>query len=156
MTTELPDEIRQQHIPSELYALIIEHMPIPCVDVVVVHQNKALLVNRTNHPAKGEWWLPGGRVLKGELLVQTAKRKAREELGVEVHVGPLVHTEETIFLIGPTGIPVHTVNACFYVSPADSLSSISFDHQHDDFRWIEMPDDSLHPYIKRCLIAAGF
>ena len=131
-------------------------MPIPCVDIVVVHQNKALLVNRTNYPAKGEWWLPGGRVLKGELSVQTAKRKAREELGVDVLVGPLVHAEETIFLIGPTGTPVHTVNTCFYVSLVDSLSSLSVDHQHDDIRWIEKLDDSLHPYIKRCLIAAGF
>jgi ADP-ribose pyrophosphatase YjhB (NUDIX family) len=40
------------------------------------------LVFRSSEPVKGVWWLPGGRLLKGETFFAAAQRKAREETGL--------------------------------------------------------------------------
>jgi colanic acid biosynthesis protein WcaH len=37
------------------------------------------MYSRNDPPARGQWWLPGGRVLKGEMMRDAALRKAREE-----------------------------------------------------------------------------
>ena len=31
----------------------------------------------------GEWWVPGGRLFQGESLVEAAKRKLEEEIGID-------------------------------------------------------------------------
>lgn len=60
-------------------------MPIPCVDLIVVNgQNEILMLKRTNDPAKGEWWFPGGRVHFNETRIDAAKRKVKQECGVEI------------------------------------------------------------------------
>src|SRR5688572_24526207 len=65
-------------IPDELYARILDSVPIACVDIAIVARGGVLLVRRKDAPARGEWWVPGGRVLKGEMMRETAARKARE------------------------------------------------------------------------------
>ena len=67
------------NIPQNIYNTIITNMPIACVDVVIFHNNSVLMVKRKDEPAKGEWWIPGGRVVKGEMLKETAYRKAVED-----------------------------------------------------------------------------
>ena len=74
----------QSPISRELYSQILEHMPIPAVDFVLVHNHQVLLALRKDEPAKGQWWIPGGRVLKNETLETAVKRKALQEVGVEV------------------------------------------------------------------------
>ncbi len=44
-------------IPSHEYLLILEKMPVPCVDVVVFHEGKFLVVFRKEGQ---RWWVPGG------------------------------------------------------------------------------------------------
>lgn len=62
-------------------------MPIVCVDCLVVNERgEFLLVRRVNEPLRGEYWLPGGRVRKGERLTDAVHRKMREEIGVDVDV----------------------------------------------------------------------
>jgi ADP-ribose pyrophosphatase YjhB (NUDIX family) len=45
-------------------------------------KKECLLVLRSSEPVKGVWWLPGGRLLKGESFFVAAKRKAQEETGL--------------------------------------------------------------------------
>ncbi len=71
-----------QFIAWELYRQILEFMPIPCVDVAIVAHGAVLLVRRDDPPAQGEWWIPGGRILKGEMMRDAAIRKARQEVGI--------------------------------------------------------------------------
>lgn len=69
------------------YRQVLERVPILCVDGIIVNQQgQFLLVRRRHEPYRGEWWIPGGRVLKGERLEAAFKRKMREELGVEVRI----------------------------------------------------------------------
>lgn len=141
-------------IPDNLYHQIIECLPIACVDIAIIARGSVLLVKRNDPPAKGEWWLPGGRVFKGETMRQTAKRKALEEVGIECHVGPIVHTAETIFPDGPEGIPVHSINSCFMLYPVGDFT-VKLDSHHSGGMWISLIHDGLHPYVKQCLSGAG-
>ena len=78
-------QVENRLIPPEEYQRIVDVMPILCVDLVLYNSlGWYLLVLRNNEPLKGQWWVPGGRVHKGETLVQAATRKAQEELSVDV------------------------------------------------------------------------
>lgn len=70
------------YIGQELYNKILENVPIACVDIAIIVDGSVLLVKRKDAPAKGEWWVPGGRILKGETMKDAAKRKAQEEVGI--------------------------------------------------------------------------
>lgn len=142
-------------MPQSLYNQILTAMPIPCVDIAMVHKGAVLLVRRKAKPAKGEWWVPGGRVLKGEMMADTARRKASEEVGIDCHVGPIVHTAETIFPDGPGDIPVHSINSCFFVYPVKKTVKPVLDRYHGEFQWVNRIPGGLHPYVERCLLGAG-
>ena len=142
-------------IPQELYHQILTHVPIACVDVAIVSHGAVLLVRRKDPPAQGQLWVPGGRVLKNEMMRDTAIRKAREEVGIECHVGPIIHTAETIFPDGPSGIPVHSINSCFFMYPTDKNFSMKLDHHQMDYQWVDFIPAGLHPYVERCLMGAG-
>ena len=142
-------------IPNSLYRKILRNVPIACVDIAIVADGAVLLVRRKDAPARGKWWVPGGRVLKGEMMHDTARRKAREEVGIECHVGPIIHTAETIFPDGPAGIPVHSINSCFFLFPKSPACRLSLDDHHGAFKWVTAIPPGLHPYVERCLMGAG-
>ncbi len=143
------------YIPEELYREILKNVPIACIDVAIVSDGRVLLVKRKDPPAMHEWWVPGGRVLKGEMMREAAERKAREEVGIACHVGPIIVTEETIFPDGPGGIPIHSINSCFLLTPRAGNSGPCLDSHHADCRWVDSVPPGLHPYVERCLAGAG-
>ena len=142
-------------IDHDLYRQILQSMPIACVDVAIVAEGKVLLVRRQDDPAKGQWWVPGGRVRKGETLKEAARRKAQEEVGLACHVGPIIHTDETIFPDGPYGVAIHSINTCFFLYPESNATAIQLDEHHEDAKWVDTIDADLHPYVRRCLTGAG-
>jgi colanic acid biosynthesis protein WcaH len=142
-------------IPAKLYRKFLAGMPLACVDVAIVEQGAVLLVKRKDAPARDQWWVPGGRVFKGEMLRETAARKAREEVGIECHIGPIIHTAETIFHDGPGGVDVHSINACFFAYPVAPGATTHLDAHHADHKWVRSIPRGLHPYVTRCLQAAG-
>ena len=89
-----------KRIPGELYGSIVEHMPIVCVDIVLVSRVKGvmscLLVLRDTEPAKGLWWLPGGRIWKGETFFAAAARKAFEETGCSADPSEVLFYANTV------------------------------------------------------------
>jgi colanic acid biosynthesis protein WcaH len=93
-------------IPFETCRLILLSVPIACVDIAIVSEGRILLVERMDAPAEGQYWLPGGRVHKGELLKDAASRKALVEVGIACNVRPIVHTAEKIFDDGLERSPI--------------------------------------------------
>lgn len=74
-------------IPDKQYALIRRHVPMLCVDILIYNDRyEWLLVRRRNPPLAGRWWVPGGRVLRGEALMHAAERKIAEEIGDDARV----------------------------------------------------------------------
>ena len=72
------------YIDDELYRIIKSVLPVFCIDLLVFNPVKrtVILCKRNNEPAKGMWWLPGGRLQKGEETLDAVGRIAKEELGI--------------------------------------------------------------------------
>lgn len=70
--------------------------PIVGVGVVVWHDDQVLLIKRGKPPRAGQWSLPGGAQLLGETLAEAAKREVREETGIDIRLGDIVATLDSI------------------------------------------------------------
>ena len=142
-------------IPEEEWATVVRNVPIVSVDLLVETPDGVLLVERANRPAKGEWFVPGGRVRKGERLVEAVHRVAREELGVEVEIeerlGAYEHLYDDADVDGAGG--KHYLANGFLVGT--DATEFDLDDQHGAARVFESPPDDLHPYVSAYLEAAG-
>jgi mutator protein MutT len=56
--------------------------PVTGASILVVQNQKALIVKRGKEPSKGLWALPGGSQEFGETLEQAALRELKEETGL--------------------------------------------------------------------------
>jgi colanic acid biosynthesis protein WcaH len=141
-------------IPQTEYNRIITKVPIVCIDVIIYYQGKMLFIKRADEPARGEWWLPGGRLYKGESLQECALRKAREETGLECRFIEIVHFDNTIFDTGPNNIPVHSVNFCaLLIAETDQVKP---DESCLDYVWADGPYPYItNSYVEKCLLKAN-
>ena len=58
--------------------------------VIVEHNGRVLLQQRAMEPGAGLWTFPGGFLEIGETPAEGAMREAKEEVGLDVVLGPLV------------------------------------------------------------------
>jgi len=131
-------------IPAEQYKQIIEVLPILCVDVIIKNtRGEYLLIRRANEPRQGEWWVIGGRLLKGETLEEAVVRKVWEETSLNVQsVQPVGYYEavsqENPFGLGPR---LHAVSVVFSTI-VDDGQQIRLDDQSSDWKYAkELPPD---------------
>lgn len=142
-------------IEEELYQEIRARLPIACVDLIVVHENKYLLLKRLHSPAKGQWWFPGGRIFKGETIAEACRRKGQEELGLDLDAGDVVSVEESIFR--DEDPMIHTINIVVRIFLKGSLQKIKLDNDaHAEHRWFDTIVPGLHPCVSDPLFKFGF
>ncbi len=79
------------------------------VGVVIIKDDKFVLVKRGQQPNKGIWTVPGGLVELGELLEITAKREVFEECGLLVELLQFVDYYEFIEKDGSGKIKYHYI-----------------------------------------------
>lgn len=131
-------------IPIEHYKKIVEVLPILCVDIIIKNQNgEYLLIKRANEPLKGQWWVIGGRVLKGENLEQAAKRKVKEEVGLEIDNVKSVGYYEDVSETNPFGLttPLHSISIVFSTI-IENEKIVTLDYQSSDWKYSkELPID---------------
>lgn len=115
-------------IDKSLYKKIIKSIPILCIDLIVVHNDKYLLIKRNENPLKDEWWVPGGRVLLGENIEDTAKRKLEEEIGTKVDSEMILYgIYEDFFNKSSLGEHLyHTLSLVFKIK-LESINNIKLD-----------------------------
>lgn len=143
-------EVHDEHVPEATFGTCLAHLPEACVEVVVEHDGGVVLARRTNEPARGEWFWPGGRLYKGEGLEDGARRVAREELGLPVEVRELLGARSHFWdRSSVAGVEErHTVNLVYRVEPADADPTIVLDDQHDAHRVLREPEPGLHEYVR--------
>jgi colanic acid biosynthesis protein WcaH len=127
------------------------------IDLVVVDSEQKVLCGwRVNQPARGFWFVPGGRILKDELLDEAFNRIAQVELGEgnwrrsdATLLGVFEHLYATNFAEAP-GVTTHYVVLAYRIDVVDR--PFPPDDQHSDYRWLSKSDavsdalkSSLHP-----------
>ena len=138
-------------IEDELYHKIREVLPTVCVDLLVTNEQKEyLLAKRIEKPAQGSWWFPGGRIRKGETWQECAKRKGKEELGIDLPIGNLISVENYF----ADDADWHTVNLVVHAYFSHRL--IELDQSHEEFRWVDRIEKDLHKCVKNPLTIYGF
>ncbi len=145
-----PEEITTVgEVSSSLYGEIVQSMTISCVDVFIFNfeRNAYFMVKRKDPPAQGEWWLPGGRVFKGESFYESAKRKAKNEGGLEILPLAQLGTYTTYFTESAWGqnVPTDTKNTVILALCNDQESIL--DTHHQDSCWVPIDEAPLDPYV---------
>jgi 8-oxo-dGTP diphosphatase len=112
--------------------------PIVGVGAVIIHEGRALIVQRAYEPRRGEWTVPGGVLEVGETLRAGTEREVLEETGLVVRAGDVVDVFESIWPDANGATEFHYVLVDFMcelisgeVKPATDVS---------DARWIT-PDE---------------
>ncbi|MDX1747289.1 MAG: NUDIX domain-containing protein [Halobacteriales archaeon] len=145
-----------EHVPDEAWATVVRSVPIVSVDLVVRHEGRIALGKRENEPARGEWFVPGGRVHTNERLDDTVHRVAREECGIEVSIDRRLGVYEHLYDVAdvPDAGGKHYVPVGYVVDAASD--DLRTDDQHGAFEWFDPPVEfDLHPYVRDYLADAG-
>lgn len=136
-------------IPPDEYETIVRHVPIASVDLLVHCEGGLLLGRRRNKPAKGEWFVPGGSVLKGETRRQAVNRVAEEELGSDVFIDDELGVYDHVYPcteVGDTESKQYLATA-YVVTPIED--TVKPDNQHSEFDVFGSPFPDLHRYVER-------
>lgn len=119
---------------------IIEATPLVSVDLIIRNPfQKVLLGKRINRPAKGYWFVPGGRILKNETINQALKRISEVEVGLNLLtkaprlLGAYDHIYDDNFL-NINGINTHYVVLAFIITLQKEIE-VKPDDQHSDLKW---------------------
>ena len=146
----MPRAATPSYISPPLYKKIIQAMPIPCVDLLIYRGDSFLLLKRTNEPAKGLWFVPGGRIHKNETIIHAARRKAIQELGMELIIDRVLGTYEVFFKTGPFGDEVHNI-VITILARIKGNPKIKIDSQHTQYTFVNHASPDLHPYLVQIL-----
>ena len=142
-------------VDNEIYSKFVELMPITCVDILIHEEDKLLFVKRNQEPAKGKWWVVGGRLHKDETMEQCAIRKCKEEVGLDVVLEKRIGVYDEFFDTSIQGYPTHTVCVAFLARPVGKISEFTVDSTSDSGIVTNVIDERLDPYVKRVLVDSG-
>ncbi len=80
----LPEPKPGEWLSLEDFANVVRLTPLVSIDIIVrAPDRRVLLGRRTSEPAKGVYFVPGGRITKNETRAAAFRRLTKVELGVE-------------------------------------------------------------------------
>jgi len=141
-------------IEQPLYNKIHQLLPIACIDLVIFHKSKILLIKRNVEPAKGQYWFPGGRILRGESFIEAAKRIAKMEVGLSVSKLTNIGIGNLLFKEDPFGHGLGTHTVSFIYKCQTEKNTPSLDNNHIDWKWWNGKTGKYHSYVKNFALKA--
>ena len=127
----------------EEFLEVVERTPLVSIDLIVRRSDgRVLLGRRTNEPAKGCWFVPGGRIHKNERLADAFRRICEAELGKSFEItsgrflGVFEHLYPANFAEKP-GTGTHYI-VLAYELHADDLPETLPGDQHGEFDWFDV------------------
>ena len=144
-------------LPDETFKSVIQHTPLISIDLIIRNeQGEVLLGKRVNAPAKGYWFVPGGRVRKNETLDDAFVRLVKEELGIESGItradakflGVYEHFyDDCVF---GDDVSTHYVVIAYMMDFKNTGNCIK-NKQHELYRWNNILklqyEDYIHPLV---------
>ena len=137
---------------KSFYKEAMEKLPIFCVDIFLLNlkTNKYLVVFRKNRPAQGVFFLPGGRLYKGESFFEAAKRICSKEVGITIEPQKNLGISNLIFPDSEWGCPGHTPATTIFATcdiEEEFLSAVD-STQHTIYRWCSLFEPSNVDYTE--------
>ena len=140
-------------MPDEEYPLAHQYLPIACHDVFIEYQGGILLIVRDNLPAKDILWMIGGRLQRGMPILDSLKKKVKQECGLEINNIVELGTGRTLFTTNPFGHGkgTDTLNWVYF---AQGKGKLKLDTLHKKPLIVRPADytssfrKSLHPYVR--------
>lgn len=148
------------NLPRETFLTIVQHTPLVSIDLICRNPaGEVLLGWRHNRPARGSWFVPGGRIRKDERVAEALQRILQAELGLRC--GPLQavtfqraweHLYDDNFAEAP-GFGTHYVVLSYeLLLDAQQARAVLPDAQHGELRWFTverlLADAAVHPNSK--------
>jgi colanic acid biosynthesis protein WcaH len=159
-TRKSPSPQNMGRLPDKTYQQILRSVPVATVDFILIRtiagRKEFMLGKRTEEPYKNSWFVPGGRIFKGETLIESVRRNCQRELGIKP-------AAKDIFFIGcidafnppKMGIPWHSIWH-FYKINAKASPKPKLNRENAEVRWFLKIDQRWPLPVRRALALAGF
>ncbi|WP_119154016.1 GDP-mannose mannosyl hydrolase [Caldimonas tepidiphila] len=139
-------------LSTDLFLSVVTHAPLVSIDLVCRNErDEVLLGMRRNRPAQDRWFVPGGRILKGERVDAALCRIVEAELGLAgggpapEFLGVFEHLYEDNFA-GVDGIGTHYVVLAYQLR-LDTGAGLAADAQHSELRWFPIGELLASPQV---------
>ncbi|ELP5730577.1 GDP-mannose mannosyl hydrolase [Vibrio vulnificus] len=138
------------------FKTVVASTPLVSMDLIVRNRHDQVLLGlRTNRPAQGFWFVPGGRICKDETFERAFLRLTEMELGTPKtlaqakFLGPYQHLYSDNF--SGTLFSTHYVVLGYEICCDIALDNLPTD-QHQHYRWWAIDEllssDLVHPNTK--------
>jgi len=144
------------YLTNEQFTAVVASTPLVSIDFVVRNAaGQVLLGKRTNKPAQGFWFVPGGRILKDERMADAFKRLSETEFGTALSLeqGRFLGVYEHLYEDSSfdDSISTHYVVLGYEVTLKVEIETLPV-AQHAEFRWFDvnelMTSDAVHDNTK--------
>ncbi|MFQ1867951.1 GDP-mannose mannosyl hydrolase [Aeromonas veronii] len=131
-------------LDKETFRTVVRSAPLVSIDLVVINSlGQVLLGQRTNRPAQGFWFVPGGRILKNEAMAAAFLRLSKAELGLASELGDAeflgVYEHFYTDNFSGTDFSTHYVVLGYRLVHDLDLNSLP-DAQHHSYRWFDVAE----------------
>ena len=139
-TSSIDFDLMPKLLSRSDFKTVVQLAPLVSIDLIIRDpEGKVLLGRRNNEPAKGSYFVPGGRILKDERIQDAFARILKTEVDCEAafvdarFLGAFEHFYETNFANEP-GFGTHYVTLAYELNVTD-VASVRTDPQHSDYSW---------------------
>jgi len=129
------------YLSDDDFAHVVRHAPLVSIDIVVKDPGKNVLVGlRTNEPARGTYFVPGGVIQRNETIRGAFSRILYAEIGVHASLsdatflGVFEHFYKTN-RFGNRDHGTHYVVLAYQLELAHR-PTLKLDSQHSEVRWM--------------------
>jgi len=148
-------------LDKDTFINIVRNTPLVSIDLIIENQaGEILLGKRNNKPAKGYWFVPGGRIIKNETIEKAFQRISSTELGAAMKIqqasfkGVYEHLYDQNFSEDDS-FGTHYVVLAYHLKINDS-TVFRTESQHESFIWKTkeelLKDSDVHQYTKNYFI----
>ncbi len=134
------------HLSDEDFLNLIKNGILPAIDLIVRNErNEVLIGKRKNEPARGFWFVPGGRIRKNESFSDAIHRICKAEIGklnpdfAYKFLGIFNHIYKDNFFEDP-GFGTHYMTLGIELNLDDIKTDNHTDHQHDETRFLSIAE----------------
>jgi colanic acid biosynthesis protein WcaH len=138
-------------LPDATFREVVKHTPLIAIDLVITDPTGAVLMGwRENEPAKGTWFVPGGRIRKDEKMADAFERIIRTETGLvrsltDSRFGGVYEHLYSTNRFGDSGFGTHYC-VLAYLLRFSERPRVMIDSQHSKVEWLTPSSTGIHPY----------